>query len=962
MKRALFVLLVLSVQTFAQKNSTIASIDNLYKRAQGLFARQQYEKALTASFQAAQQFEHNGQCKNAMQCYNLISEIYQTTAKYDSAIFYARKVLQGCKNIPAEKETADAYINIGNVLLFKPDYTAALENFTNAYRLQQRFLKEDDPAFGKTYHGIRMVYYNLGNLDLAYEYDQRSLAIYQSAYGMNSKYTAIVFYDIGTYHILKGNFEQGLTYFKKALNGFLHQPKKDQDPLKLAACYNGIGVSYRELHDYPQAQINHTKALAIYLNTVGSRHPYTAMYYRNIGDDYRLMKNYTMAMENYKKALPIVQGVFGSKHPGISIMYQSMSDVFEAEGKYEDALAYTHKALMAVMSTFHNEDVNVNPKIENYLDPNEALHFLTRKAERFKGVYRSNKVMDNLIKSLSTYQSADTLIEQIRQSYLGSEDKIQLGQKAIKTYEGAIDAAFQLYEITKRDQFYKIAFDFSEKSKARVLKEGLFDVASKNLSILPEGFVKFEEDLKQKQSTLRSQIIELQLRSGDTLQIQQANKNLFAVNRSIDSLSLEIKNKYNTYFKLKYSDATMSYVDLQRSLDPNTAFIEYFYGQSGIFVFSLTKTAHNFLFIANDSLQENVQRLLRSLQPAAGDENHAIRLQNFIRYANILFQEYLKPVLPGKISKLVVVPDGPLTNIPFDVLLTTLPDAHISSYKDLPYVIRDCAVTYCYSATLFNEMKTEGSSSGKGYIAFAPVYNANAQFAKMDKNENVSRLKTLTPLKWNKKEVQGIQRYLDGVAYTDDVATETRFKNEVSKYAIVHLAMHTILKEDSPMYSCMIFSPEKNSTNSLNTFELYNMSLPVDMVVLSGCETGQGKFVAGEGILSLGRAFTFAGSRSVVMSHWAVDDEATAKVMELFYRFLSEGYEKDEALQKAKLKYLSDQHPARQDPAFWASFVLFGSNAPIDNTSYISLQDKILVFIVTLFLIAGMTLFISRKR
>jgi CHAT domain-containing protein len=962
MKKALFVVLIFSVQTFAQKNSNIDSADKLYKVAKELFAHQQYEKALAISLQSAHQFDRSGQCKNAMQCYNLISEIYHTTAKYDSAIFYGRKVLQGCGNISVDKEIADAYVNIGNVLLFKSEYNTALEYFTKAYKIQQQYLKEDDPALYRTYHGIRMAYYQLGDLDLAYEYDQRSLAIYQSAYGVNNKYTAGILYDIATYYAVKDNYKQALIYFQKALSGFLHESKQSQDPLKIASCYNGIGVLCREMHNYGQAQVYHTKALNIYLNTVGSHHPYTALFYRNVGDDYRLMKKYPLAMENYEKALPIIRGVFGSKHPGIAVMYQSISDVFEAQGKYEEALSYTHKALMSVMSSFNNEDANVNPKIEDYLDPNEALHFLTRKAERFKSVYKNNKVVDNLVKSLSTYQSADTLIEQIRQSYLSGEDKIQLGQKANKTYEGAIDAAFQLYEVTKQDAFYKIAFDFSEKSKARVLKEGLFEVASKNLAILPAGFVKYEENLKRKQSEVRSQIVESQLGSPDTLRLQQARRNLFSVNRSIDSLSLEIKNKYNAYFKLKYSNATLSYTDLQRSLDANTAFVEYFCGRSGVFVFSITKTEHNFLFIVNDSLQENVQQLLKNLQPPASDENHTVRFQKFCNNANHLFEKYLKPTLHGKFTKLVIVPDGPLASVPFDVLLTSLPDSRTSGYKNLPYLIKDCAVVYCYSATLFNEMNVGRSSTGRGYIAFAPVYNSNQPLASASESKNANRYNSLAPLKWNKTEVLGIRRYLNGVSYTDNEATETRFKNEVSKYAVVHLAMHTILKADSPMYSRMIFSPEKNVSNSLNTFELYNMQLPADMVVLSGCETGQGKFVAGEGVLSLGRAFAFAGSRSVVMSQWAVDDEATAKVMELFYRFLSDGYEKDEALQKAKLQYLGDTHPARQDPAFWASFVLFGNKAPIGNISGISLHDKIFVSIAALFLIVVVISFFSRTR
>ncbi|MEM9329042.1 MAG: CHAT domain-containing protein, partial [Bacteroidota bacterium] len=85
----------------------------------------------------------------------------------------------------------------------------------------------------------------------------------------------------------------------------------------------------------------------------------------------------------------------------------------------------------------------------------------------------------------------------------------------------------------------------------------------------------------------------------------------------------------------------------------------------------------------------------------------------------------------------------------------------------------------------------------------------------------------------------------------------------------------------------------------------------------------------GEGALSLARAFAYAGSPSVVMSHWPVDDEVTAQVMRSFYDYLADGYAKSEALRLAKLDFLSTGQPSRMHPFFWGSFVVMGDDSPL---------------------------------
>ena len=104
-----------------------------------------------------------------------------------------------------------------------------------------------------------------------------------------------------------------------------------------------------------------------------------------------------------------------------------------------------------------------------------------------------------------------------------------------------------------------------------------------------------------------------------------------------------------------------------------------------------------------------------------------------------------------------------------------------------------------------------------------------------------------------------------------------------------------------------------------------------ELAVLSACNTGRGQLAKGEGVISLARAFKYAGCSNVLMSLWQADDEATAQIMQDFYRHLQKGLGKDEAIRQAKLDYLTASN--RNHPFFWGAFVLIGDDAPLRQSS-----------------------------
>lgn len=226
-------------------------------------------------------------------------------------------------------------------------------------------------------------------------------------------------------------------------------------------------------------------------------------------------------------------------------------------------------------------------------------------------------------------------------------------------------------------------------------------------------------------------------------------------------------------------------------------------------------------------------------------------------------------------------------------------------------------------------------------------------------NEDLDDTLHLRNLPWSEKELKNISTIINGVAYLHSEATETAFKQNAGNFGILHLATHVILNDKEPLYSKFVFSKDPNSDEDgyLHLYELYNLRLNANMAVLSACETGVGKNIKGEGMMSLARGFAYAGCPSVIMSLWSIDDKSTSMIINKFYERLAQGKSKDIALRDAKLSLIQSSDPVLSNPYYWAGLVVVGNTDPLkipppenDNTmiiwgTVIAILTFLLIFI-----------------
>ncbi|MEP7238956.1 MAG: CHAT domain-containing protein, partial [Ferruginibacter sp.] len=280
-------------------------------------------------------------------------------------------------------------------------------------------------------------------------------------------------------------------------------------------------------------------------------------------------------------------------------------------------------------------------------------------------------------------------------------------------------------------------------------------------------------------------------------------------------------------------------------------------------------------------------------------------------------------------THLVIIPHNELHFIPFEIL---------ENPETGKLLLNNFAVSYNYAASFLT--KKEKFNDKQQVLAFAPFTGYTTD----------NELRQLTA---SKAEVETLR----GKILTDTSATKSNFMKFAEQYGIIHLATHANANDSNPVQSFIAFYPQKDSSameSRLYEPEIYNLNLSKSsLVILSACETGKGRLISGEGVMSLSRAFSYAGCPSVITSLWKAEDKATAFIMQQLHIYLQQGLNKDEALQKAKLDYLkSDKIEARfKTPDFWANLILVGDPSGI----YKSKSQWIYWLVaVTAFVLAGL--------
>lgn len=338
---------------------------------------------------------------------------------------------------------------------------------------------------------------------------------------------------------------------------------------------------------------------------------------------------------------------------------------------------------------------------------------------------------------------------------------------------------------------------------------------------------------------------------------------------------------------------------VQQALPPDVALIEYVVGRGGepTSVFVLTRdTLRGVVTTPVDSLEESIARLRATLE---GNGNARV-------VAATLGAALLQPVvgqLPGHVKTLVLVPDGALHRVPFDVL--RLPDGRFTFERYATSVVPSAAVALA--------LLTGSRDAGAGIVAIGGAeYRASGTAGEP----------AFPPLPHAEREVAMVGRLGNAATVLRGrQATIAAFAAAVRQpNLLLHIATHARADEYGTGDGALVLSADSTNNGMLSATRLVDMRINADLVVLSACRSGVGPLLRGEGMQALTAPFLAGGSRSLLATLWLVGDRSTVPLMTDFYTELAAGHPVAEALRRARLRAWQGGAAPRE----WAAFVAVG--------------------------------------
>ncbi|MFC0772274.1 CHAT domain-containing protein [Terrimonas alba] len=596
------------------------------------------------------------------------------------------------------------------------------------------------------------------------------------------------------------------------------------------------------------------------------------------------------ALDYYKRALRYattdkawyMEDVFESAD-----IFTNIAKVYIKKSLYDSAFKYFQHAFDQIKPGLHERSI-LNSSAEDFRE-NKKIYYLSNlvieKGNAYLHKFKRDKLPGDLKNAAFIYKNADLLLDKIKAVQFDLQSKLFWRSDSRRLYENAIEACYLQGNAT--DALY-----FFEKSRAVLLNDQLNEQ-----QWMGEG-----EILQQTQ--LRKSILNLERglanEKSPGAKYSAFQSQIFSAKQELDRLEQSIKNKNPLYYQNFLDTGVISLAYTQRNLlNDNQVLLELFSGDSAVYVLLIT-TRHTFLKRIDKQDYENTVGEYISYISNSSVLNRDFA--GYIKVASHLYSLIFNDKLPPG-QRLIISPDGQY--FPFESLVST------NAVQSPGYLISDHAVSYTYSARfLMNDFKA-ASGKGRNFIGVAPI-NYPASFS-------------LASLPGSDQSLQRIRSYFGSSAKQVAVnASRNNFLRQFSGYKIIQLYTHAA--DSSVNNEPVIYFAD----SALYLSELIHESKPVTrLIVLSACETGRGKLYNGEGVFSFNRGFAALGIPSAITNLWAVDNESTYELTELFYKWLSKDLPIDIALQKAKLEFLKNASGEKSLPFYWAAPVLVGKSDAI---------------------------------
>jgi|GEM_PF-671320 len=534
----------------------------------------------------------------------------------------------------------------------------------------------------------------------------------------------------------------------------------------------------------------------------------------------------------------------------------------------------------------------------------------------------------DLASALRYHERAVRSIENLRNQLPFRIYKEGFFSDKVEIYDAVVSLLFRLHRENPLLGYGHKALEYVEESKANGFLDGLWRLRFDLHTGLSAKLRSDKEIITRRISLVQAKLQDPSLSPAETRawsarldQVESEFNNLMSQIRIENALK-----KIPSYSQLAKFDQP----SLKSLLAPDTAIFLYSVGEEDAYGFMATAGGLRFDRIADsEELRRLVENYLMFLQ--SGIEGTFKGTAGGRRLYRLLLSPFFTD-MDEKIIKLVFVPDDILCYLPFEALVideSATASRAPQRARGEKFLVENFDIAYAPSISYLIHVAERKNKSERPMDLLA-VANEEAKELKGYSPSMSYRFPSLSHAAEEVREIAHSFVPQRSEVLINGQVGESTFKSlPLSKFRIIHLAMHGYFNDDKWWRSALIFrrTPDSPDDGLLQTLELYDLTLNADLVVLSACQTGMGKFSRGEGILGLSGAFLAAGAQSVVSSLWTINDESTSLLMSSLYRYLTEGKTKAEALRLSKIRMLGTSY---RHPFYWAPFIISGDyDAPV---------------------------------
>jgi CHAT domain-containing protein len=916
-----------AIETFARALALWREVGDRYWEAQALYwtgrahhrlsrpsnAVEFYERALTIDREIKARADEGIVLNTMGISYNALSRYEKAIEVLDQAVAIGRELND-------RDDQAMALNNMGIAQGGLSRHEKAIEVLEQALALNRALKNRAREA--SVLNGLANAHRQMNRYDLALEYYLQSAALHRE--GGNRLDEGLTIANVAIVYHQTGRYDRALEYYRQALA--IHREVRNRTGEGIVL--NNMGIAFMDLGRDEAAIESLEQALAIAREV--KRRGGEANSLQNLGNAHRNLKRYEKALEYYEKALAMQREVKNRMSEGS--LLNSLGGVAHSLKQYDKAIEYSEQALA------------IAREVKERVDEAAALRNLAM-AERDRGnLARARRLLEQDL-AINEALRADIYNPVSRATYFATQ------QSALDTY---IDVLMRLHGASPTERFDVLAFESSERARARSLLELLTEAGAGIRQGVDVGLLDRERALAEELNRKAAEQAQFLARTHTADQAAALNKTLTQLESDYEQVQAQIRRTSPRYAAIAQPEP-LPLREIQRQvLDNETLLLEYSLGQDRSYVWAVGPDSVSSHELPNREEIQKASREVLDLLTARRDDG---KLSEATRR---LSEMVLRPVasrLAGK--RLLIVADGALQYVPFAML--PVPRARAgAAVASTPLVVEHEIVTLPSASTLAvmrKELASRKPAARSLALVADPVFSADDGRVKgaarvpppaqpilapeaetrilahlagnatgtSDAPRNIPRLPFT---RQEADRIRAVASQAETFVATDFNASKaTVLGAELGSYRYVHFATHGHLDSERPGFSALVLSMVDEHGNPQDGFlranEIFNLTLPAELVVLSACQTGLGKEIRGEGLVGLTRGFMYAGAARVVVSLWNVSDKATSELMARFYeKMLKDRQRPSAALRAAQVEMWRQKQ--WQAPYYWAAFTLQG--------------------------------------